>query len=87
MTDSLAHDPDRCATVADDIEEAWALLEAQGATVRRIPLSSLSRGEAAIVLWHERRRLRVLMERFAPDPVPFDWRKYRRHQVYVGRAA
>jgi hypothetical protein len=82
------HDPERCATSLPELlEDAWSDLEHQRAVVRRVPLSSLSRGEVAVLLWHERRRLRVLMERHAPDPLPFDWRKYRRSLVYVGRAA
>jgi hypothetical protein len=63
--------------VPDQIEEAWRLLEAQGATVRRLPLAALSRAEAEALLWHLRRRLRALMERHAPDPPPFNWRAYR----------
>lgn len=77
---SFAHDPDR-PTLADQIEEAWALLEAKGAVAHRVPLSPLSRWEAELLLTHERRRLRALMERYAPDPQPFNWRKYRLTQV------
>jgi hypothetical protein len=60
------------------LEAAWDELYRQGAVVKRVPVGGLSRGEVAALLERERRRLRAMNERFAPDPAPFDWRAWRR---------
>ena len=74
-------------SLLDQLHEAWAALDAEGAVVRRVPAASLTPGELELLVMHEQRRVRALAERHTPRPAPVDGRITRIELTYRASSA